>query len=69
MELEKGTYYTVTQAAAMLEVPRSTVKNHCKQSNIGIKLDPELPRSAYLLTPADIDYIKSRLGKRGEKLT
>lgn len=65
--LRSGTYYTISEVAEMLGLNRSTVKSHCYyHSHVGIKIGE---RSAFLLTDKDIDFIKTRLGKVGNRLS
>ena len=62
--------YTVSQVAELLNVHRSNIKNYCNNGSVGFKIKHDgLSDSGWILTDKDIEYIQSRMGKRGDKLT
>lgn len=59
--------YTVKQVAEKLGLKPVSIKAYCQRyDNIGFKLEDN-SKSPWLLTDKDIEFIKTRLGKVGQK--
>ena len=71
MMIDTTTIYTTTQVAHLLGVRSGNIKNYCRlYDNIGFKIKHKgLPDSGWLLTAENVKWIKSRIGKKGDKLT
>jgi len=53
--------YTTAEAAERLGVKIETLRGHIKRHGLGVKRGRDV-----FLSEHDIDYIRSRLGKRGQ---